>query len=58
MGHRLLITALIIFIGCSMLAAILQGGGGIVSTVLAEDVSANTTTLTVNSTALLIIRTL
>lgn len=52
MGHRLLITALIIFIGCSMLAAILQGGGGIVSTFLAEDLSANATTMTVNSTGL------
>lgn len=52
MGHRLLITALIVFIGCSMLASILQGGGGIVSTVLTQNVSANATVLPVISTSL------
>lgn len=52
MGHRLLITALIVFIGCSILAAILQGGGGIVSTVLTQNISANATVIPVESTAL------
>ena len=52
MGHRLLITALIVFIGCSILASILQGGGGIVSTVLAENIWSNSTTVTVDSTEL------
>lgn len=52
MGHRLLITALIVFIGCSFLAAILQGGGGIVSTVLTGNVSANATVIPVTSTSL------
>lgn len=52
MGHRLLLTALIVFIGTSFLAAIMQGGGGITSTILAENVSASTTTLPVYSTGL------
>jgi hypothetical protein len=50
--HRLLVTFLIVFIGCSILAAIMHGGGGIVSTVLTEDVSANATTLPATSTSL------
>jgi hypothetical protein len=52
MGHRLLITALIVFIGTSFLAAIMQGGGGIVSTILTENVSANATVWPVYSTNL------
>jgi len=52
MGHRLLLTALFIFIGTSLLAAIMQGGGGIVSTILTEDISANSTTIPVYSTKL------
>ena len=52
MGHRLLLTALIVFIGTSFLAAVMQGGGGIVSTVLTEDISANSTTIPVVSTSL------
>lgn len=52
MGHRLLITALIVFIGTSLLASVMQGGGGIVSTVLTEDVTANSTVIPVYSTEL------
>ena len=52
MTHRLLVTFLIVFIGCSFLAAIMQGSGGIVSTVLTEDVSANATVIPVSSTSL------
>ena len=43
MGHRLLFTFLIIFVGTSILGAIMQGGGGIVSTVLTNNISANAT---------------
>lgn len=52
MGHRLLITALLVFIGTSLLAAILQGGGGIVYTQLTQDVAANATVWPVVSTEL------
>lgn len=52
MGHRLLLTALIVFIGTSILASVMQGGGGIVSTVLAGNVSANATVIPVHSTDL------
>lgn len=52
MGHRLLITALIVFIGCSILAAILQGGGGVVSTVLAENITDTATVIPVDDTDL------
>jgi|GEM_PF-2794557 len=50
--HKLLISFLIVFVGASILAAIMQGGGGIVSTVLAADISANTTTIPATSTNL------
>ena len=50
--HKLLISFLIMFVGCSLLAAIMAGGGGIVSTILTEDISANTTTIPVVSTNL------
>lgn len=50
--HRLLLTFLFVFIGCSILAAIMQGGGGIVSTQLTEDVTADAMTIPVVSTAL------
>lgn len=52
MGHRLLITALIVFIGTSFLAAILQGGGGIVYTQLTDDVADNAAVIPVISTGL------
>lgn len=52
MGHRLLITALIVFIGTSFLAAIMQGGGGIVSTILTEDIDADDAVIPVSSTEL------
>ena len=52
MGHRLLVTFLFVFIGCSILAAIMQGGGGIVSTVLTADVDADDTAIPVVSTSL------
>ena len=52
MGHRLLLTALIVFIGTSLLASVMQGGGGIVSTILTEDVAANATVIPVYTTEL------
>lgn len=52
MTHRLLVTFLIVFIGCSFLAAIMQGGGGIVSTILTEDIDADATIIPVASTEL------
>lgn len=52
MGHRLLLTALIVFIGTSFLAAIVQGGGGIVSTVLTEDIDEDDMVWPVASTSL------
>jgi hypothetical protein len=52
MGHRLLITALIVFIGTSILASVMQGGGGIVSTILTANVTANATVIPVASTSL------
>jgi len=50
--HKLLISFLIVFVGSSLLAAIMQGGGGIVSTVLSEDIAADATTIPVTSTNL------
>lgn len=50
--HKLLVTFLFVFIGCSILAAIMQGGGGVVSTTLTADISANSTSIPVESTAL------
>jgi len=50
--HRLLVTFLFVFIGCSILAAIMQGGGGIVSTELTADITAEDMTIPVVSTAL------
>ena len=52
MGHRLLFTFLFIFVGVSILVSIMQGGGGIVSTVLAEDISTNATFVPATSTSL------
>lgn len=52
MGHRLLLTALIVFIGTSILASVMQGGGGIVSTILTANVTANATVIPVTSTSL------
>lgn len=49
--HKLLVTFLVAFVGCSILAAIMQGGGGIASTVLTGNVTAEDTTLLVESTA-------
>lgn len=52
MGHRLLVTFLIMFVGCSILGAIMQGGGGIVSTALTDNITANTTYIPAESTSL------
>lgn len=52
MGHRLLVTFLFVFIGTSLLAAVMQGGGGIVSTTLTSNVTENSTVIPVVSTAL------
>ena len=50
--HKLLVAFLIVFVGSSLLAAIMQGGGGVVSTVLSEDIDATTTTIPAVSTGL------
>ncbi|MFO8075376.1 MAG: hypothetical protein R6T85_04580 [Egibacteraceae bacterium] len=50
--HKLLVSFLIVFVGASILAAIMQGGGGIVSTVLTADIDADGTTIPVTSTSL------
>jgi len=52
MGHRLLVTFLIMFVGCSILGAVMQGGGGIVSTVMADNITANATYIPAESTSL------
>jgi hypothetical protein len=50
--HKLLISFLIIFVGASILAAIMQGGAGIVSTILTEDIDVDATTIPVETTQL------
>lgn len=45
-------TFLIIFVGTTILGAIMQGGGGIVSTALAEDITANATYIPAAGTSL------
>jgi hypothetical protein len=45
-------TFLFLFVGISLLAAIMQGGGGIVSTVLADNVTENATYIPAVSTSL------
>ena len=52
MSHRLVLTAIIVFIGCSFLASVMQGGGGIVSTVLTADMDEDAMSIPVVSTAL------
>jgi len=52
MGHRLLVTFLLMFVGASILGAIMQGGGGIVSTTLASNITASTTYIPAASTSL------
>ena len=52
MGHRLLVTFLLVFIGCSILSAVMQGGGGIVSTVLTANITEDDMIAPVVSTAL------
>lgn len=51
MSHRLLMTFLWVFVGTSLIGAIIHGGGGIVSTTLSEDVSNSTTFWPATSTA-------
>ena len=43
MSHRLVLTAFAGFLLVTILGAIMQGGGGIVSAVLADNITANTT---------------
>jgi len=43
MSHRLVLTAFGFFVLATILGAIMQGGGGIVSTVLAENITSNST---------------
>jgi len=52
MLHRLLMTFLVVFFGASLLGAVWNGGGGVVSTTLSEDITANSTTLLAPSTGL------
>jgi len=52
MGHKLLFSFLAMFVGVSILGAIMEGGGGIVSTTLAADISENATFIPATSTAL------
>lgn len=47
---KLVTFFLVMLLGCSMLGAIMRGGGGIVAVALADDVTATNTTLTVDST--------
>jgi len=50
--HKLLLTFLLVFLGTSILGAIYQGGGGIVSTTLAENIISNTTYIPASDTSL------
>lgn len=50
--HKLLMTFLLIWTGTSVLAAIMAGGGGIVSTTLAANITADSENITVASTGL------
>jgi len=43
MSHRLVLTAFAFFLLVTILGAIMQGGGGIVSAVLSDNITANTT---------------
>lgn len=52
MSHRLVFTFLGIFVLTSILGAIMQGGGGIVSTVLANNITANATYIPATGTNL------
>lgn len=47
---KLITFFLVMLIGMSILAAVMAGGGGIVSTVLADNITADATTLSVDST--------
>jgi len=51
-SHRLIITFLLVFSVTSVLGAIFHGGGGIVSTTLAEDITNSTAFVPATSTAL------
>jgi len=48
--HKLLVSFLIVFIGVSILGAIVQGGGGIESTTLTANITADDTDLPVSDT--------
>ena len=50
--HKLILTFLLLFLGVSLLASIMDGGGGIVSTTLAENITANTTYIPTDGTTL------
>ena len=52
MSHKLLMTFLFLFVGISILVAVMQGGGGIVSTVLTSNVTENATYIPALSTSL------
>lgn len=48
--HKLLTSFLLVFIGMSLLAGVIQGGGGIVSTTLTDDLGINATFIPAAST--------
>ena len=52
MSHKLLTTFLIVFVGLSILAAIYQGGGGIVSTTLTSNITEDAIYIPAESTVL------
>jgi hypothetical protein len=52
MSNKLLMTFLFLFVGISLLAAVMQGGGGIVSTVLTENINATATYIPAASTSI------
>lgn len=52
MSHKLLVTFLLIFMGTTLLGAIMAGGGGIVSTTLAANITAEDTEIPIASARL------
>ena len=47
---KLITFFLFLFVGCSILSAVMEGGGGIVTTELSDDITASSTTIPVVST--------
>jgi hypothetical protein len=49
--HKLLLSAILVFIGCSFLSAIMQGGGGFTSSTLAAGINATSTSIPIADTS-------